>query len=215
VTTAALEAQNLQVWHGPRLVLDDVSLTIERGGILFVVGDNGAGRSTLVAALGGLIPRRGEVVVSGQTLPSCRPAAAVRAGLVVVPERRQLFPGLTVADNLLLGLYTSGARTVRTARRSAALNELYQRFPVLDERRSQLAGTLSGGEQQILALGRALVTRPAVLLIDEPFLGVAPAVADTIIETLTDFRSNAGALLVVDDRPPRMAEANDQLLILG
>lgn len=215
MTVAALEARELRVWHGPRRILDGLSLTIGRGEAVVVAGGNGAGRSTLVAALGGLVARRGEVVVGGRLVPPARPSAAVRAGLAIVPERRQVFPGLSVEDNLLLGLYTSGARTVWAARRNPALAGLYERFPVLCERRAQIAGTLSGGEQQILALGRAFVSRPEVLLLDEPFLGVAPRMADAIVAVFADFQARGGGLLVVDDHPGRMAGLATRRLVLA
>jgi len=211
---AALEASGVTAWRGPRLVLEALSLTVAPGEAVFVVGANGTGRSTLVAALGGLVPRRGRVCVGGRLIPPGRPAAAVRAGLAVVPERRQLFPTMSVEENLLLGLFTHGFRTVRAARRAPELAAVYQRLPVLAERRSQRAGTLSGGEQQLLALGRALVGRPAVLLLDEPFLGLAPGVADTIVGVVGALRAEGCGLLVVDDDPGRVAALADGVLTL-
>ncbi|MGH9039179.1 MAG: ATP-binding cassette domain-containing protein, partial [Acidimicrobiia bacterium] len=169
---------------------------------------------TFVAALGGLVPRQGQVLVDGHVLRPSDPAAAVRAGVVVVPERRQLFPGLSVDDNLVLGLYAGGPRTVRAVRRSPALGEVYGRFPALAVRRSQPAGTLSGGEQQMLAFGRALISRPGVLLLDEPFLGLAPAVADVIVEVIAALRADGRAVLVVDDHPARTAALADRVVTL-
>lgn len=210
----ALEARDLTVWRDGAAVLEGVSLTVAAGEAVFVTGSNGAGRSTLVGALAGLVPSRGRVAVVGRTVPRGRPAAAVRAGLVAVPERRQLFPGMTVEDNLVLGLYTSGARTVRAARRAPTIEAAYARFPTLRARRFQKAGTLSGGEQQMVALGRALVSDPAVLLLDEPFLGLAPAVTATLLETLTALRDGGRALLVVDDHAGRIAALADRVVTI-
>ena len=210
----ALEASNLSASAGGVPVLDGVSLTAAAGEAVFLAGANGSGRSTLVSALAGLIPSRGRVAVAGQVVPRGRPAAAVRAGLVAVPERRQLFPGMTVEENLVLGLYTTGARTVRAARRAPALEEVYDRFPLLRTRRSQAAGTLSGGEQQMLALGRALVSGPAVLLLDEPFLGLAPAVTEVVAATLAGLRDGGRSLIVVDDHAGRAAALADRVLRL-
>ena len=208
----ALEAIDLVASHGGAPVLDGVSLAVGAGEAVFIAGSNGAGRSTLVGALAGLVPSRGVVAVLGRAVPRNRPAAAVRAGLVAVPERRQLFPGMTVEENLVLGAYTGGAWTVRAARRAPALEDVYALFPALRGRRSQTAGTLSGGEQQMLALGRALVSDPAVLLLDEPFLGLAPAVSDALVETLAALRDGGRALVVVDDHPRRIASLADRVV---
>ena len=211
---AALEASDLTASRGGAPALEGVSLTVAQGEAVFLAGNNGAGRSTLVGALAGLIPSRGRVAVGGRVVPRGRPAAAVRAGLVAVPERRQLFPGMTVEENLVLGLYTGGAWTVRSARRAPAVEEVYSRFPTLWSRRSQRAGTLSGGEQQMLALGRALVSLPTVLLLDEPFLGLAPAVAGGLVTTLTGLRDGGRALIVVDDHAGRVAALADRVVTL-
>jgi branched-chain amino acid transport system ATP-binding protein len=214
VAPAALEASDLTVMRGGAAVLDGVSFTVAAGEMLFLAGRNGAGRSTVVGALAGLIPSRGRVAVGGHNVARGRPAAAVRAGLVSVPERRQLFPGMTVEENLVLGLYTGGARTVRAARRAPALEDVYHRFPILRIRRAQRAGTLSGGEQQMLAVGRALVSAPTVLLLDEPFLGLAPAVVDRLAAILADLRAAGRALVVVDDHGDRVALLADRVLTL-
>jgi branched-chain amino acid transport system ATP-binding protein len=215
VTAApALVVSDVTAWRDGVRVLAGVSFTVAGGEAVFLAGSNGAGRSTLVGALAGLIPRRGGVTVAGRVVPPGRPAITVRAGLVAVPERRQLFAGMTVEENLVLGLYTARARTVRSARRVPALDEVYGRFPILWSRRSQRAGTLSGGEQQMVALGRALVSSPAVLLLDEPFLGLAPAVVNVLLATVADLRDGGRAVVVVDDHPQRIAAAADRVLTL-
>ena len=210
----ALAVSDVTAWRGGAPVLTGVSFTVAAGEAVFLGGNNGAGRSTLIAALAGLIPSRGRVEVAGRTVPRGRPAATVRAGLVAVPERRQLFAGMTVEENLVLGLYSTRARTVRTARRTPALDEVYARFPALWSRRAQPAGTLSGGEQQMVALGRALVSSPAVLLLDEPFLGLAPAMVNILLATVADLRDGGRAVVVVDDQPGRIAAVADRVLTL-
>jgi ABC-type branched-subunit amino acid transport system ATPase component len=210
----ALAASDLTASRGGAPILDGISLTVDPGEAVFLAGNNGAGRSTLIGALAGLIPSRGRVVVGGRVVPRGRSAAAVRAGLVAVPERRQLFPGMTVEENLVLGLYTGRTWSVRAARRAPAIEDVYGRFPALRSRRSQRAGTLSGGEQQMLALGRALVSAPTVLLLDEPFLGLAPAVANGLMASLAGLRDGGRALIVVDDHAGRVAALADRVVTL-
>ena len=210
----ALSVHDLGVRRGVRDVLAGLSLRIDAGEVVLVVGANGSGRSTMVAALAGLLPRRGEVRVAGHLVPPSTAASAVRAGLVAVPERRQLFPHLTVEDHLVLGLYALGPRLVRAARRAVAASDVYDRFPVLLERRRQPAGTLSGGEQQMLAVGRALISRPTVLLLDEPFLGLGPAAARAVAESLTTLRADRRAVLLIDDHQARGSAVADRVLLL-
>jgi branched-chain amino acid transport system ATP-binding protein len=199
MTAAALVVQDMHVRRGTRDVLAGVSLRVDAGEVLLMVGANGSGRSTLASALAGLLPRSGEVTVAGRRVAPSTPAGAVRAGLVVVPERRQLFPHLSVEDHLVLGLYAVGPRLVRAARRTVDASDVYDLFPVLRQRRRQRAGTLSGGEQQMLAIGRALISRPAVLVLDEPFLGLGPAAAGAVAESLAGLRAERRAVLLVDD----------------
>jgi branched-chain amino acid transport system ATP-binding protein len=189
-------------------------MRIAAGEVVLLTGRNGSGRSTLVAALAGLLPRTGEVTVAGHRVPPCEPAAAVRAGIVAVPERRQLFPHLTVEDHLVLGLYALGPRLVRTARRTVTGSDVYDLFPVLRERRRQLAGTLSGGEQQMLAVARALISRPSVIVLDEPFLGLAPVAARTVAGSLDGLRAARRAVLLVDEQRSGGNALADRVLTL-
>jgi branched-chain amino acid transport system ATP-binding protein len=200
---AALVVDDMHVRRGPRDVLSGVSLRVDPGEAVLVVGANGSGRSTLVSALAGLLPRSGVVSVAGRRVIPSAPADAVRAGLVAVPERRELFPHLTVEDHLVLGLYAVGPRLVRAARRRVEASDVYDLFPVLRQRRAQLAGTLSGGEQQMLAIGRALISRPSVLILDEPFLGLGPAAVDAAAQSLADLRAEGRAVVLVDDHSAR------------
>ena len=209
-----LAVDDLRVRRGGRDVLAGLALRIDAGEAVLVVGANGSGRSTLVAALAGLLPRYGEVRVAGRLVAPSTAAGAVRAGLVAVPERRQLFPHLSVEDHLILGLYALGPRLVPAARRRVAAGSVYDLFPVLRERRRQPAGTLSGGEQQMLAVGRALISRPTVLLLDEPFLGLGPAAARGLAQSLATLRADGRAVLLIDDHQERGSAVADRVLTL-
>ena len=161
-------------------------------------------------------PGSGVVSVAGRRVVPSAPADAVRAGLVAAPERRQLFPHLSVEDHLVLGLYAVGPRLVRAARRRVEASDVYDLFPVLRQRRAQLAGTLSGGEQQMLAIGRALISRPsASWSFDEPFLGLGPAAAATVAASLTDLRAERRAVVLADDDAPAVRAITDRAMTLN
>ena len=211
---AALVVDDVHARRGARNVLAGVSLRVDAGETVLVVGANGSGRSTLVGALAGLLPRSGVVSVAGRRVVPSAPADAVRAGLVAVPERRQLFPHLSVEDHLVLGLYAVGPRLVRAALRRVEASDVYDLFPVLRQRRAQLAGTLSGGEQQMLAIGRALISRPSVLILDEPFLGLGPAAARAVAESLADLRAEHRAVVLVDGHGVHGRSIADRVMTL-
>jgi branched-chain amino acid transport system ATP-binding protein len=174
--SAALAVRGLAAGYGPIRVLDGVDLDVAAGRLTALVGPNGAGKTTLLKAITGLIAREGEVALDGAALPALSPVAAVKRGLAHVPEGRQLFPLMTVSENLELGGYLA-ARGEREAR----MQQVYASFPKLAERRAQLAGTMSGGEQQMLAVGRALMSRPRLLVLDEPSLGLAPKMVEDLL----------------------------------
>ncbi len=177
MTAPALTVQGLDAGYGEVAVLRGVTLTAAAGQITAVIGANGAGKSTLMRALAGLIvPTAGQIALDGQPMTSDPPHRRVARGVVLVPEGRLIFPDLSVRENLLLGALPPHAR----AQRDATLAEVCTLFPRLQERMTQAGGTLSGGEQQMLALGRGLMARPRVLLLDEPTLGLAPAIARMI-----------------------------------
>src|SRR5262252_4605838 len=169
-----LEVRHLHVAYGKVEAVHDLSLAVAPGTIVSVIGPNGAGKTTLLAALMGLLPARGEIAYLGAPATRLTVEQRVARGLVLVPERRELFAAMSVADNLELGGFQrarSGERNWRTTR-----EDVYRRFPRLEERRDQLAGTLSGGERQMLAMGRALMSKPRLLMLDEPSLGLAPLI---------------------------------------
>jgi branched-chain amino acid transport system ATP-binding protein len=170
-----------------------VSLQVAAGSLTLLVGSNGAGKTTLLSAIAGLLPCRGAVRLDGVALGAAGPAARVRRGLSLVPEGRQLFPHLSVRDNLLLGAYLA-----RRPEREARLRTVLRAFPRLEERRGQLAGTMSGGEQQLVAIGRALMNQPRALLLDEPSLGLAPRLAAELFASVRQIADRGTAVLLVE-----------------
>ena len=189
-----LEAENLHASYGRVAALHGVSLRVPAGAIVCVIGANGAGKSTLLAALMGLLPARGAVRYDGEAVHDLPPEQRVARGLALVPERRELFGSMSVADNLRLGAFhRRGDRRVR-----ADLDAVYARFPRLQDRRAQIAATLSGGEAQMLALGRALMARPRLLMLDEPSLGLAPLVVQEIFRIVQQLKDSGVAILLVE-----------------
>ena len=192
-----LEVRDLTVSYGKVEALHKVSLTIRRGEIVTVIGPNGAGKTTLLAALMGLLPAGGEVVYMGHSKSREREVEyLVRHGMTLVPEKRELFAEMSVEDNLLLGAFDR----YRTGHRDQmeTMDEVFELFPRLEERRSQLAGTLSGGERQMLAMGRALMAKPKLLMLDEPSLGLAPLIIKEIFRIISELKETGVAILLVE-----------------
>ena len=190
-----LRLDGLEAGYGDLIAVRDVSLTVEPGELVALIGSNGAGKTTTLRAICGLIrPRRGVVELDGARIDALSPAAIVARGVAHVPEGRQLFPSMTVRDNLELGARTPDSRR----RRAETLAEVYTMFPRLAERHAQLAGTLSGGEQQMAAIGRALMARPRILMLDEPSLGLAPVVVGAIFQNLVTINRNGTTILLVE-----------------
>jgi branched-chain amino acid transport system ATP-binding protein len=187
-----LELRNVEARYGPVKALHGVSLTVGGGELVAVLGANGAGKTTTLRAISGTVRRTGDLVFGGKALPR-RPEGTARAGIAHVPEGRGTFSDLTVWENLRLGAYTRRGGIKDDAQR------VFGFFPRLEERRNQQAGTLSGGEQQMLALGRAMMARPKLLLLDEPSLGLAPIVVNEIFEALERMKGQEGmSVLVVE-----------------
>lgn len=185
---ALLEVEELSAFYGHLRVLSDVSLTVEAGELVAIIGSNGAGKTTLLRSLSGLIETKGHIRFDGRDLTAESPQAIVGLGIVHCPEGRKLFPDLTVGENLSLGAFLRRDHEAI----QADLERVNDLFPILRERREQKAGTLSGGEQQMLAVGRALMSRPRILLLDEPSFGIAPIIVDRIFEVIRQL--NAGGL---------------------
>ncbi|MDB5044592.1 MAG: branched-chain amino acid transporter ATP-binding protein [Deinococcus sp.] len=187
-----LKVQDLHVSYGRVEAVSGVSLSVGAGQIVSVIGANGAGKSTLLGALMGALPSKGRVEYAGRPLAHTPLESRVAAGMTLVPERRELFGSMTVEDNLRLGAYT------RRREGAGDLGGVFTRFPRLEERRKQLAGTLSGGEQQMLAIGRALMARPKLLLLDEPSLGLAPLIVREILRIVAELRDAGVTVLLVE-----------------
>lgn len=209
--TALLSVTDLHVSYGKVEAVTGVSLEMQAGHIVTVIGPNGAGKTTLLAALMGLLPSGGESWYEAQDLRMLSTEERVRRGICLVPERRELFTEMTVADNLVLGAYTRW-RDREAVRRD--LQEVYERFPRLSERRGQLAGTLSGGERQMLALGRALMAKPRLLLLDEPSLGLAPLIVREIFRIVTGLRELGVSILLVEQNARAALETADYGYVL-
>jgi branched-chain amino acid transport system ATP-binding protein len=210
-----LEVSGLSARYGPVHALRDVSLDVRAGELVALIGANGAGKSTLLRAIAGLVaPAAGRVTLDGRDVTGQAPEAMIRAGVALVPERRRVFAPLTVLDNLELGGYALPRGRNFRSRLEAGVEEAYRLFPVLRRRRDQLAGTLSGGEQQMLAIGRALMTRPRLLLCDEPSLGLAPLVVAEIMRLLSTLREAGTTILLVEQNARMALRSADRAYVL-
>jgi len=205
----------LSARYGPVPALRDVTLEVRAGELVALIGANGAGKSTLLRAIAGLlVPAAGRVALDGRDVTGQAPEAMIRAGVALVPERRRVFADLMVLDNLELGGYALPRGRDFRSRLDAGLEEAYRLFPVLRRRRGQLAGTLSGGEQQMLAIGRALMTRPRLLLCDEPSLGLAPLVVHEIMRLLSTLREAGTTILLVEQNARMALRSADRAYVL-
>ncbi|MDH7499838.1 MAG: ABC transporter ATP-binding protein [candidate division NC10 bacterium] len=192
---ALLEVRDLEVGYKRVPVLHGISFRVEEGEMVAIVGSNGAGKTTLLRTISGLLPPfAGEIRFQGASIQGMEPHRVVERGIVQVPEGRQLFPHLTVEQNLQVGSYAKGARR----RRQESLEAVFELFPILHERRNQLGGTLSGGEQQMLATGRALMARPKLLMMDEPSWGLAPMLVRKLFATCCQINQRGCTLLLVE-----------------
>jgi len=211
MTTPLLHIDGLRAGYGKVEVLHGVSLSVPEGRMVAIVGPNGAGKTTLMGAVMGLLPRSGgEVRYNGSGVGTTE--ALVASGAVLVPERRALFADMSVEDNLQLGFYVRHRAGERDIQQS--LREVFAIFPRLQERRRQLAGTLSGGERQMLALGRALMARPKLLLLDEPSLGLAPLIVREIFRVLADLRATGLSILLVEQNVRAALQVSDYGYVL-
>ncbi|MEI6233000.1 MAG: ABC transporter ATP-binding protein [Planctomycetota bacterium] len=205
-----LVVKNIDVFYGGIHAIKDVSLSVPRGKLTTLIGANGAGKTTTLKAICGLQPpRNGSVLFDGQDITGSPPHRCVENGLVLCPEGRRIFPDLTVDDNLALGAYTRRDNEV-----ASDMKRMRDMFPILKERASQSAGTLSGGEQQMLALARALMSRPKLLMLDEPSLGLAPLVVDRIFQILKDLKSQRMTILLVEQNAQQALEIADNAYVL-
>jgi len=209
--TAMLEIGDLHVSYGQVDAVRGVSLNLEHGQIISVIGPNGAGKTTLLAAAMGLLPSKGILKFEGEDLHGLDVEARVERGLCLVPEKRELFGELTVLDNLQLGAYSKRLRSDALKRQ---LQQVYDRFPRLAERRAQRADTLSGGERQMLAVGRALMSAPRLLMLDEPSLGLAPLIVRDILAIVRKLRDDGVSILLVEQNARAALESSDHGYVL-
>lgn len=206
-----LEIRDLNAFYGAVQVLHGINLTLAAGEIVGLVGANAAGKSTLMFTLAGLRTTcTGQILFNERSIVNLAAYDRVPLGLVLVPERRRLFPFMTVLENLELGAYTAGAR----AAAHETLDEVFALLPVLAERRMQAAGTLSGGEQQMLAVGRALMAKPQTLLLDEPTEGLAPVYVNLLFDLIADLRRKGITILIVEQNVHHVLKASDRAYVL-
>jgi len=207
-----LEVKDLAVSYGRVEAIHGISLAVPEGAIVSVIGPNGAGKTTLLAAVMGTLAATGEIRYQGESVGSLSVEQRVGSGLVLVPEKRDLFASMTVADNLELGAFARARRGDRDI--AHTLDDVYARFPRLQERRTQLAGTLSGGERQMLALGRALMSRPKLLMLDEPSLGLAPLVVREIFNIVSALKATGVSILLVEQNARAALQVSDYGYVL-
>jgi branched-chain amino acid transport system ATP-binding protein len=208
---AALEVEDVSVSYGKFVAVESVTFSVAAGECVAVIGPNGHGKSSMVTAVAGLVRRGGAVRVFGETLPAGSPGAAVRAGLVLVPERRHLYPELTTRDNIMLGSY-SRTRRLRARQAWEDVSGVIDMFPELARLLDQKAGTLSGGQQQMVALARGMAAGPRVLLLDEPCLGLAEAVARRVYDWLGQMTQTDMTIVLVEENPVHALLVADRAL---
>ncbi len=207
-----LETTNLEVRYGPIQAVKGVSLRVEEGEIVALLGANGAGKSsTLWAIAGALAAASGTIWLNGEDVTALSPERMVRKGLSMVPETRDVFPDLTVMENLRLGAFTQRHNREETA---ANLERMLTLFPILRQRSDQAAGTLSGGEQQMLVIARAMMSQPRILLLDEPSLGLAPRIVDQIFEMIAELRAAGLTILLVEQNAGKALEIADRVYVV-
>ena len=191
---AMLDVKDLNVYYGKIHAIKNISLTVEDGELVSLIGANGAGKTSLLTAIMGQIPSTGQISFEGQAVHGNGTMEIVRNGMTMVPEGRRVFPRTSVMDNLLLGAYSrKDKENVK-----GDLNKIFEMFPRLLERKNQLAGTLSGGEQQMLAMGRALMSRPRLLLLDEPSMGLSPRLVDQVFDTIVSINKSGTTIMLVE-----------------
>jgi branched-chain amino acid transport system ATP-binding protein len=206
-----LQVENVEVYYGKIQALKGVSLVVQPGELVALIGSNGAGKSTMLRTISGLLrPRQGSITYEGQRIDRIAPYQIVRLGLAHCPEGRRIFGRLTVAENLRLGAVTR--TSAAEIERSRA--QVYELFPRLQERSNQLASTLSGGEQQMLAIGRALMSEPKLLLLDEPSLGLAPMLVTQIFKTIQNIRQRGGTILLVEQNARQALNIADRAYVI-
>ncbi|BEG78020.1 ABC transporter ATP-binding protein [Achromobacter xylosoxidans] len=207
-----LEVRDLRVAYDKVEAVSGVSLSVDEGRIVTVIGPNGAGKTTLLSAIMGVLPSRGEIVFGGKRQEHAEIEEMVAAGMNLVPEKRELFAEMSVEDNLMLGAFDRFRRGLRD--QDQTLAEVYDLFPRLRERRAQLSGTLSGGERQMLAVGRALMAKPRLLMLDEPSLGLAPRIVREVFRIVEQLRGMGVSILLIEQNARAALQVADYAYVL-
>ena len=208
---ALLEVKDLEVYYGVINALKGISFEVNEGEIVTLIGANGAGKTTTMQSVIGLIPaRHGSVIYDGQDITKMPCHKIVHLGMSQVPEGRRIFQELTVYENLMMGAYSQGKNT----NFKEDIEKIYDRFPRLKERRNQIAGTLSGGEQQMLAMGRALMSHPKLLMLDEPSMGLSPLLVDQVFEIIKDINKDGTTILLVEQNAGKSLAISDRAYVL-
>ncbi len=205
-----LNVNNINVYYGAIHAIKDISFTVDEGEIVTLIGANGAGKSTTLNTISGLLrTKTGDIEFMGSSIAKMAPNKVVEHGLVMVPEGRRIFLGLTVEENLEMGAYTRPKSEIKSS-----MEEVYELFPRLRERRTQIGGTLSGGEQQMLAMGRALMAKPKLIMLDEPSMGLAPLLVDLIFEIIADLHKAGSTILLVEQNAQAALSIADRAYVL-
>ncbi len=208
---AMLEVKNLEVYYGVICALKGISFEVNEGEIVSLIGANGAGKTTTMQSIVGLIPKKaGTVTFEGRDITKTPCHKIVHLGMTQVPEGRRIFQELTVYENLLMGAYTNKDQQ----KFKADMESIYERFPRLAERRNQIAGTLSGGEQQMLAMGRAIMSHPKLLMLDEPSMGLSPLLVDQVFEIIKDINRDGTTVLLVEQNAGKSLAISDRTYVL-
>lgn len=208
--SSILKVQNINVYYGAIHAINDISFSVEEGEIVTLIGANGAGKSTTLNTISGLLrSKTGDIDFMGSSIAHMAPNKIVSQGLVLVPEGRRIFLGLTVEENLEMGAYTRPKREIK-----GGMEQVYELFPRLRERRTQIGGTLSGGEQQMLAMGRALMAKPKLIMFDEPSMGLAPLLVDLIFEIIGDMHKAGATILLVEQNAQAALSIADRAYVL-
>ena len=205
-----LKVNNINVYYGAIHAIKGISFNVEEGEIVTLIGANGAGKSTTLNTISGLLrSKTGDISFMGSSIAKMSPNKIVQNGLVMVPEGRRIFLGLTVEENLEMGAYTRPKSEIKDS-----MEQVYELFPRLKERRSQIGGTLSGGEQQMLAMGRALMAKPNLMMLDEPSMGLAPLLVDLIFEIIADLHKSGSTILLVEQNAQAALSIADRAYVL-
>ncbi|MBQ8028396.1 MAG: ABC transporter ATP-binding protein [Clostridia bacterium] len=208
---AMLEVKDLEVYYGVIQAIKGISFEVNEGEIVTLIGANGAGKTTTMQSIMGLIPAKsGSITYEGKSINKVPTHKIVQMGMTQVPEGRRVFQELSVYDNLVMGAYTrKDQKEVKNS-----IEEIYARFPRLKERRNQIAGTLSGGEQQMLAMGRAIMSKPKLLMLDEPSMGLSPLLVDEVFEIIKDFHKSGTTILLVEQNAGKSLAISDRAYVL-